>query len=151
MFSWFMGISLHARRQETAKPTGKTPATPVEQPVQPPEPTSDVERLVRDLTETLQASGGRPDVYTGKRGTCRQAGKAPIELDVGGVYRPADCLNVSDAGVLVRYRQPIPGIEVGMEARLRPSGVDTPWVAARIAHVTPSLAGTKLGLEFVED
>lgn len=103
--------------------------------------------LVREAT----AEGGQADHWLGKRSEPRIQFAMHLDLEVSGETRYVRCINVSADGLLIMSRDSIPSKHIDDVLRVRRSGdPDDAWTAVRVQHVTQTVGGYKIGLEFVD-
>lgn len=107
-------------------------------------------RFTRRLQRELAASGGQRDAWLGKRRHPRVTGRVELDMMVAGELAHVQCLDASDSGLVVLCKRSLPreAFNAGVLVRFPPSD-DEGWVRARAQHVTETLSGFKIGLEYL--
>ena len=102
----------------------------------------------RLLREALESDGGT-DSWLAKRNQERMSASIPLDMEVRGRVHYVQCLNVSEAGLMVlcKHNISLEHYESGVRIRRCGDGDDA-WTAVVVEHVTATVYGFKVGLAY---
>ena len=98
--------------------------------------------IVRQWVREAQLVGDG-DCFAGKRGQPRYPWQRPMELLIGGEVLYVQSRDISIDGLGLFCRRNLPQHDI---VQIRRDEND-PWVPARVAHVTQTVGGSKVGLD----
>lgn len=108
--------------------------------------------FAESLVQQASECGSEANSWLGKRQAPRFQAAIELDLEVEGNPHFVRCTDVSEVGLQVLCRVPLASRVLGETVRIKRSddGEDG-WVPVRIQHITQTVGGYKVGLEYIED